>query len=138
DTAVVHHVVQPFVAVNGGADRTDDLAGRVLTVHAGHRLKVRLRVVGRSAIVAVDSNPVHLASAQDLVLPDDRNVVLRLAADNARVASDAGIDVDGHSPLVAVVLVLGVQRDDAGRRLIAFVNQLGITYEFVACDRTYN
>ena len=43
DTAVVDHVVQPFVAVHGGADRADDLARRVLALHARHGLEIASR-----------------------------------------------------------------------------------------------
>src|SRR5205823_7840887 len=111
DTAVVDHVVEPLVAVHGGADRTDDLARRVLALHTGHRLKVRFRIGRGTAVIGVDTNPVHLPAAQHLVLADDRNIVLGLAADNARIAPDAGIDVDRHAPLVAFVLAIRIERD---------------------------
>ena len=52
DAAVVDHVVQPFVAVHRRADRADDLARRVLALHARHRLEVGLRILGRPAVVA--------------------------------------------------------------------------------------
>ena len=52
-------------------DRADELAGRVLAVHARHRLDVRLGGIGASLVVAVDADPVHLAAAADLVLADD-------------------------------------------------------------------
>ena len=38
------------------------------------------------------------------VLADDRDVVLGLAGDDARVAADAGVQVDRHAPRVALVL----------------------------------
>ena len=38
-----------------------------------------------------------------LLLADDRDVVLRLAGDDAGTAADAGVQIDGHAPLVAVV-----------------------------------
>src|SRR6185369_1243919 len=46
DAAVVDHVVQAFRAVHGRADRTDQLARRVLAVHARDRLEGVLRVRG--------------------------------------------------------------------------------------------
>ena len=49
--------------------------------------------------VAVDANPVHLAIADDLLLADDRDVVLRLAGDHARGTAGAGAQVDRHAPL---------------------------------------
>ena len=58
---------------------------------------------GSPSIVAVDADPVHLAPAAHLVLADDRDVVLRLAGDDAGVAADAGVEVDRHAPGVAVV-----------------------------------
>ena len=62
--AVVDHVVQAFVAVHRGRHRADHLAGRVLAVHAENRLVVRLGVLGRALVVAVDADPVHLAAAR--------------------------------------------------------------------------
>jgi hypothetical protein len=41
--------------------------------------------------------------AEDLLLADDRNVVLGLAGDDAGVAADAGVEVDAHPPLVHAV-----------------------------------
>ncbi len=79
---------------------------------------------------------MHLAAAQHLFLADDRDVVLRLAADDAGVAADAGVDVDRHSPLVAFVLELGIQRDRPRRRFVLLVHRLRIPDELVACDRT--
>ena len=85
-----------------------------------------------TAIVRIHTQPVHLAAAQHLVLADHRDVVLRLASDDARVAADAGVDVDGHAPLVAVVLVVRVQGQRLRRRLVSFVDRLRIADVFVA------
>src|SRR5262249_23485194 len=94
DAAVVDHVVQTFVAVNGGAHGADDLARRVLALHARNGLEIGLRIRDRTTVIGVDPDPMHLTSAQHLVLADDRDVVLGLTADDAGVATDAGIDVD--------------------------------------------
>src|SRR5205814_1822934 len=115
DTAVVDHVVQPFDAVDCRADRAHHFARRVLALHARHRLEIGFGTTGRAAVIRVDPDPVHLAPAQHLILADHRDVVLRLTADDARVAADAGVHVDRHAPLVPLVLELGVviERDRA-------------------------
>ncbi len=77
------------MVVHGGVHRADDLAGRVLAMHARHRLERDIGLVGRSRIVAVDAQPVHLAAGEHLVLADDRHVVFRLAGDDAGLAADA-------------------------------------------------
>src|ERR1035437_5139217 len=90
DAAVVGHLVDAFLAVGGRQDGADDFAGRLLAVHAHDRLVVRGRVLGRTLVVAVNPDPVHLAAAADLVLADGRDVVLGLAGDDGRVAARAG------------------------------------------------
>src|SRR6185436_2301291 len=93
-TAVVDHVVQAFVAVGGGRHRADHLAGRVLALHAGHGLRVgldRLRPLRLARVVAVDADPVHLATLGHLVLAHHRDVVLGNAGGDAGVAADAGV-----------------------------------------------
>ena len=104
DAAVVHHRVDAVRRVNGRVDRADLLARRVLAVDAHHRHgdHARVRLIG-AHVVAVHPEPVHLATARDLVLADDRNVVLRLASDHTCVATCARIEVDGHAPLVLSV-----------------------------------
>ena len=58
---------------------------------------------------------MHLAAAEDLILADDRDVVLGLAGDDAGVAADAGVEVDRHAPLVDAVELRGrVKRAAAG------------------------
>src|SRR2546425_691067 len=138
DTAVVHHVVQPFVTMDRRAHGTHRLARRVLAVHARHRLEVRLGMLGFAAVVRVDADPVHLTAAQHFGFSYHRNVVLRLAADDARVAADAGIDIDRHAPLVAFVLEVGVQRDRLRRRFVAFVNRLRVVHVLVSRDRAHH
>ena len=59
---------------------------------------------GLAGEVAVDPDPVHLAPLRDLDLADDRHVVLALAGGHARVAADAGVQVDRHPPLVALIV----------------------------------
>ena len=101
DAAVVDHVVQALGAVRGGGDGADELARRVLAVHAGDRLVKRARVGRVPLEVAVHADPVHGVAARDLVLSDDGDVVLRLAGHDAGVAAGAGVQVDRHAPGVS-------------------------------------
>src|SRR3546814_15502717 len=78
-------------------------------MHAGDGLEVRLRRFGRSLMVAIDTDPVHLAPALDLVGADDRYVVLCLTGDGAGAAADAGIEVDDHAPGVAQRRKFGIE-----------------------------
>ena len=102
DAAVVDHLVQAL-----GAVRRSPPPGRpprrarsrsACTAPAGSSVS---GLSSSPCVVAVDAQPVHLAAAQHLVLADDRDVVLRLAGDDAGVAADAGVEVDRHAPLVA-------------------------------------
>src|SRR4029453_16164560 len=81
---------------------------------------------GLAAVVAVDADPVHLTPAQHFLFPDPRDVVFRLATDDAGVAADAGIDVDRHPPLVALVFEVGIQRDRAWWRFKSLVHHFRI------------
>ena len=118
DAPIVRHDVQTLGIMHGGIHRADHLAGGQLTLLAGHRFEGDLGVLGnltvaiaakgpgRDApigIIPVDADPVHLAAADHLVPADDRNVVLRLAGDDAGLAAGAGVEVDRHSPLVQTV-----------------------------------
>src|SRR6202035_3518205 len=120
--AVVDHVVQPLVAVHRGRHRADHLAGGDLALHAGDRLVVGHGVVKAAGDVAVDAQPVHLALLQHLLLADRRDVVLRLAGDDAGAAAGTDVQVDRHRPLVALVLVGRVE----ARRLRLFPLGLGV------------
>ena len=117
DAAVVDHVVQAFVVVltsppPGRPART----ARPRTA-AGHRLVVGLRRVEVALEVRVDANPVHLALRVDLLLADDRDVVLGHAGGDADAAAGAGVQVDRHAPLVAVVLRRREERERSRRLL---------------------
>src|SRR5262249_48787071 len=110
DAAVIDHVVQALVAVRRGLDGADDLAGRGLALLAWERLEVDARVLRRALEVAIDAQPLHLAAPLDLLLADDRDVVLGVAGDDARVAPRARGEIDRHAPGVALVLAAGIQR----------------------------
>src|SRR5438270_13260051 len=106
DAAVIGHLVQSLVAVDGGVDRADVLARRGLAVHAAERLGDHLGIFDWPSEVAVDANPLHLATSDDLLLADDRDVVLGLAGDDARAATRALAQVDRHAPLVGFLAVV--------------------------------
>src|SRR4029077_20706879 len=83
----------------------DLLARGILALHAWNRLEHDLRVAGGLAgEVPVDPDPMHLARVPNLNLADNRHVVLALAGHHARVATDAGVQVDRHPPLMAFVV----------------------------------
>ena len=101
DTAVVSHDVEAVLAVNGGVDRTNRFAGRVLAVLTHHRLMHHLGVLRPVAVVlverfrareiTVDPDPMHGAAMAGLQLAYDRDVVLGLAGDHARAATGAHV-----------------------------------------------
>src|SRR5207253_9729863 len=96
---------ETLAVMNGRGHGADLLARGILALHAWNRLEHDLGVAGGLAgEVPVDPQPMHLAPLRDLGLADDRHVVLALAGDHARVAADAGIQVDRHPPLVALIV----------------------------------
>src|ERR1700682_1974537 len=104
--AVVDHLVEALVAVDGGVDGADVLAGSALAVHAHKRLEDHAGVGGIVADeIAVDAQPVHLAAAPDALLADDGNIVLRLARHHARAAAGAAREIDGHSPAISLRVI---------------------------------
>src|SRR5262249_38389399 len=126
DAPVIRHYVQTFLIVGGGIDRTDVFARSRLAMLAKHRLRDYLRIINpilellfrfriksfeetlpcfrggfcdTPGVVTVDPEPVHLATAVDLHLADDRDIVLALARDHASGTTDAAVQIDGHTPL---------------------------------------
>src|SRR5712692_8990398 len=108
--AVVNHVIQAFGAVHGSADWTDYLARRVLALHAGHRLEKRSRIVTIALVVGIHSQPVHVPASDNLLFADHRDVILRLAGDDAVVAPDTGVHVDRHTPRVWLIFVIEARK----------------------------
>src|SRR5207253_1982339 len=110
DTTIVGHNVYGVFAVDGGVDRANGLARGVLAVLAHHRFMYHLGIFRKLALVlvvamltgeiAIDPQPVHRPAMGDLQFADDRDIVLRLAGDDARAAAGAGIQIDRHSPLL--------------------------------------
>src|SRR3984893_10252070 len=98
DAAVVDHHIEPLGIVHGRTYRTDDLARRLLAVHAQDRLEIAVWGVGTAFVVTINGQPVHLALANHLLFADDGNIVFGLAGDNASIATNAGVQVDTHRP----------------------------------------
>ena len=107
--------------MNGGAHGTDLLAGRVFALLARNWLEESVGIVERRLIfggiasgfaagsrervriIAINANPVHFASPHHLFFAHYRDVVFRLASDDAGVAAVAAIQVNRHRPFVALV-----------------------------------
>ena len=103
DASVVDHQVQALVGMNRGVDGTDHFARRILALDASNRLMYETRVLLPAREITVDPDPVHLTTACDLILADDRDVVLALAGDRAGITSNACVQIDRHSPLILSV-----------------------------------
>src|SRR5690348_12808232 len=103
DAAVVDHHIEAFGVVHRRVHGADDLARRVLAVHAGHRLEHDPRVLERALVVTIDPEPMHVSAAQDFSLPYNRTIVLRLTRHDAGLAADAGVEIDAHRPGDSVV-----------------------------------
>ena len=116
------------------ADRANLLARGVLAVLAGHRLEVRARRGQIAFEIGVDAQPLHVAADLHLVLADDGDVVLRVAAHDAGIAADAGVHVDRHAPGVLVVAVGREQSSSSWLGsfvALAFVGEIRVLLELV-------
>ena len=108
DATIVSHGIKTLVVVHGGVGGTDGLARSRFAMLTSDTHKGDLRVHGNfltsliAAIeeVAVEANPLHVASLEDLIAADDRDIILGLAGDRTSVAARAGIEVDRHTPLL--------------------------------------
>jgi hypothetical protein len=78
------------VVVDGRVYRANNLAGRILALHARHRLERDIGRVGRARIVPIDAQPMHDPTGKHLIFSDHRHVVFRLAGDGAGLTADAG------------------------------------------------
>ena len=100
------HDIQPGA---GHGEERHGLGGTVeagpplLAKEEGDRLVHQLRLVRCPGEVAVDPDPVHLASPGQLLRTHDRDVVLALAGEHAGAAAGAGVEIDRHAPLVLAV-----------------------------------
>src|SRR5690554_5777494 len=122
DAAVIGHIVEPLGRVRGRVDRADVLARGLFAVLASDGLKrdARLGIIIANEI-AIDADPAHLAAHLDGALTDRGDVIFGLAGDRASVTSDAGAQIDDHTPAITnggEILLLGV------RALIAVVDLL--------------
>ena len=146
--------------MNGGVDGADAFARRGLAVLAHHRLVHDLRVINpcllvlipvglqnfvllradffrrrRAGEITVNAQPEHLTAATHLILADDRHVVLALTRDDTGVAAGAGVQVNGHAPLVQTLRFDRVERirverlvASGRRRKIERLNRLWIAH----------
>ncbi len=97
----------------GSAHRANNFAGRIFALHAGDRLEECSRVIAIAFVVGVDANPVHVAAEASLLLADDRDVVFRLAGQDAVVASHTLVEIDRHTPGIGLFFIL-VRRIERG------------------------
>jgi len=81
---------------------------------------------------------MHFATAEDLILADDGDVVFRNAGHDTGVAAVAAAEVDGHTPGVAGILEFLIQRKRLGRSFVAFVREAGILFVFLERAGTEN
>ena len=106
DATIVGHHVQAILAVDGGIHRADGFTRRILAVLAHHRLRNHLRfriVLVHAREIAVRANPVHLTAIDDLLLANDRNIILRLTGDHACRTTGADVKIHHHAPLMNVI-----------------------------------
>ena len=143
--------------MHGGADRANLFARSVLALLAGNGLKIRRRIVKRRDFdcfvldvvglgrqtgfkITVDANPIHFAPAHHLIFANDGNVVLRLARHDASAAAVALGQINGHRPLVVLVvaelLKILVERQTIDRRFVFFVRKIRIFLVFLERSRT--
>src|SRR5260221_2964213 len=147
DTAVVSHLVQTFGAVVGSVDRANVLTGSIVAMLTQHGLEDNLDVVriiqltAGSGVVAVNTQPVHIVEAQYFTLADHRYIVLCMTGYHAGAATDAGIHVDGHTPLEAGFVIDGIECTlffkvfDTAKRFqflfTLFPDNTGILFKFI-------
>src|SRR4030095_13633765 len=120
-TSVVGHLVDSLAAVRSGCHWAYELTRCVLAVLAEHRLKIDVWILWNAFAVRVDAQPMHLAAIADLAFTDDRNIVLGLACDDARITSDAGAKIDCHAPRVTDVVLHSRLQRFARLRLFDFL-----------------
>src|ERR1700723_1082063 len=131
DAAVVNHFVQAFGAVHRGADGADHFAGRVLTVHAEHRLVIRFGIVYAAAEISVHADPVHRAALHYLFLADDRNILFGLAGFDAGVAAHAFVQVHGQAPGVAFGFKARIEREALGGIFLVIFGEVCVFLPFL-------
>src|SRR5690606_31117677 len=104
ETTVVSLLVQPVGRVHGCQHRTNRFARRVIAMLTKHGLMHDFNIFGIllvDGIVPVNPDPVHFPPASDLVLSYYGHVVFHAAAHHTGAASGAGVQVNGHSPVMA-------------------------------------
>ena len=112
--AVVDLLVQALFAVHGGQHRADVFARCVVALLAQHGLMEHLGLGLAAFVVAVDTQPMHLALFRDFFLAHHGNVVFHLAADDTAGTASAFGQVDDHGP---AMLAVGMIRISGRARL---------------------
>src|SRR5690606_19976626 len=95
-------------AVVGRRYRTNVFTRSVIAVLTHHRLEYRLDIVGIvriTAEIAIDTNPGHFLRLQHFMLTYNGYVIFCLAGYNTSCTTRAGIEVDRHAPMDAVLFV---------------------------------
>src|SRR5258708_9655816 len=108
DTAIVHHDVKAFFAVNCRVHWAHRLTRRVFALLAHHWLNHHLGVflevrIAHIAVCAgkitIDPHTVDFSPAFHLILTNDGNVVLGLACHHTRGTPNTRVPIDDHPPL---------------------------------------
>src|SRR5690606_29031291 len=122
EAPVIGHVVQPFRRVYGGQYGAYRFAWGMLTMLAEHRLVyhryvlhviqvpdfIFLRIglaVLFDRIIPVDTYPMHFPAAAYFITAYNRNIILKVTSYDAGTTARTGIEVYGHYPFVARLLV---------------------------------
>jgi hypothetical protein len=103
DTAVVDLIVETIDTVVGRKHGTYRFAGGIITVLTEHGEKPHPGLLLFK--IAFDPEPGHLPSPYDLLLADERNVVLRITGDHTGATTDTAVKVNNHNPSIVGVRV---------------------------------
>src|SRR5690606_23447536 len=116
-------MVEPFGGVNRSQYRTYRFTWRVIAVLTQHGLvhyrnvlqiiqTVDIILLGvrfptlLDGVITVDAQPMHFAATAHLITAYNRNVVFDVTSYNTGSTSRTSVQVDGHYPFVAGLLVL--------------------------------
>src|SRR5215204_6068711 len=94
-----------------GCDGADIFARSIITMLAQHRLENSLnafRIFIVAAEVPVDTQPVHIMEAGNLVLAYYRDIVFYMTCHYARLTPNTGIQINRHAPLDSWLIVNGI------------------------------
>ena len=101
NAAVVDLNIQALLVVVRSVHRAHGLTGGIVAVLAEHRQEARLYIGVFTFPIALYANPVHRALLQYNVLKVERDVVFRMASDDASLATGAAVEIHYHTPASA-------------------------------------